>query len=215
MKPYTFDVLSVDWDYFLPCLDDYDWGHNEERGIFFELIWTFRAYERKMSDYGKEDPPRAIQTVKVDQDELNAFIERVLIRRLGRDALKLYVCESHAAIWDMMKWVHGQVSGAMFNVWNLDAHHDYHYGNKPAPGETPNCGNWAYQGKQAGLIHQYHLIYPRWRGESPEPGGADVGSYTDSLFYGFQEATLSKHFTLVFLCRSGVWTPPWEDNHWM
>lgn len=219
MKPFTFNVLSVDWDYFLPCIDGYDWGHREDLALMFESIWTFRAYEREMCDYSEEDPPRAIHKIRVDKPLLESFLSSVLTKDRMRNVLKLYVCESHAGIWTLMRSIREQVSGAVFNVWNIDAHHDWNYGHTPQVGEEPDCGNWACAGKQSGLIHQYHLIYPEWRKEEPEGNFEDVAPHLDSVPYGIGGAIpwaiLPNFFAFAFFCRSGVWTPSWEDAHWM
>ena len=40
------NILSIDWDYFFPTTDNYDWGANEEYTLYLETIWVTRCADK-------------------------------------------------------------------------------------------------------------------------------------------------------------------------
>ena len=104
----------------------------------------------------------------------------------------LFVAESHAAIATL------PMNNSI--VTNLDAHHDCGYGAN----DDLECGNWAWWMKEH--IKEYHLCYPAWRGDGEE------AAYRRKPTTIIRELPAPADYDLVFVCRSGCWTPPWYDR---
>lgn len=111
--------------------------------------------------------------------------------KIVKNKPSIFVAESHASI--------AQMIGKNSIVTNLDAHHNCGYGNI----KTLECGNWAYMaGKK---IKEYHLCYPTWREEGQEHKPSRKPT---STIKGLPEPA---DYDVIFVCRSGCWTPPWWD----
>jgi len=185
-------ILSVDWDYFFPNVDDYDWTHNEEGSLYFEMIWSLRPGNARLGDPSKV----AVETVRPDRKLLDGFWGRtVKMMPWG-----LIVAESHA---DLYRVVIESIQPARVEITNFDAHHDAGYGMKM----EPNCGNWAERFHKGKKLDRYELVYPPWRKDDPEgklPRFAKVIDPPPARRYDF-----------IFICRSGCWTPTWADREWL
>jgi hypothetical protein len=64
-------LISVDWDYFFPRLIEFDWGHSESSGLYYEIAWTTRISD--ISLVTKED---ALDIMVPDPNLLKGFWER-------------------------------------------------------------------------------------------------------------------------------------------
>jgi len=190
-------VLSVDWDYFFPDQDVYDWGHTEASGLFYEFLWTTRPHAR---DICKPDAPLAIDTMWPSGHE-DFWAGGPLAR--GHQPKKLFLAESHRSMLDFVKGRRNLV------IHNIDAHHDLGYGEGDDGSLEPDCGNWAATLIRQGRVAEYHQHYPTWRKQYPEsqPRFAQA-TFDHSLPSGLRP-------DLVFACRSSCWCPPWADKDWM
>lgn len=180
-------ILSVDWDFFFPCLDGFDWGMNEDNNILQEFIWHVR-YSDKDIITGKY----AYQ-VEPDYQVLNRFWGNVLN---DSEIKQVVITESHSDIR------HFLYEGCQ--VYNFDAHHDFGY--KDDDEEELNCGNWAKHEN----IYSYEIIYPSWRKEVKE---INLKPIVDFKFYDDYQPKVK--YDLVFICRSSCWTPSWHDVYWL
>jgi len=206
------NVLSVDFDYFIPDLSDFDWGADETRAFFFEHIWALRA-----GNHGICTGKRAVDVLHADNGLLNAFWTgfedafKKARKRVIRDGI--CICESHRNIVDFMD------SLALKNVavWNFDQHHDVQYQNKQL-----DCGNWVYHLAKRGTLIEYNLIYPPWRKKNFEQGktGDELIKDLQSILGNhvkiniYMEQPEIPAFNYVFLCRSPQWVPSWCDMSW-
>lgn len=178
-------ILSIDWDYFFPSSDYYDWGANEEMPIFFESIWPLRCNSKNLK-------------TKVSMlDEYVPTIPRNFWK-IVQDKPILYIAESHKLLYDFLKFYKSSI------VYNLDAHHDCGYGYD----KEVNCGNWGKFALDKKLIKEFFQIYPEWRKQKPE-GNLDQVSSQIHISYELPEPM---QYDTIFVCRSGCWTPPWFDQ---
>ena len=186
-----YTILSVDWDYFFPNTMDFDWGHRET--VFFnEAIWSLRA------------GAVGILSGKAALDVMRPSGHQHFWDSFGSPN-HLIVAESHLSL--LMAMRQQDVKDTV--VWNVDAHHDLGYGMK-----EENCGNWAKVAFEEGRIAEYNLVYPKWRLREPEnekPPTAPDGLPFE-YFYGVPEIT---DIDVIFICRSGSWTPTWCDAAWL
>ena len=196
-------ILSIDWDYFFPNSENYDWGANEENSIFYEAIWYTRCNSINLA---------------TKKDVLSEFRPTIPANfwSIVTNRPMIYVYESHSQIWNYLEEA---------NVYSLDAHHDCGYRDvdlsayfqshpqivKTRKGyeiqETQvSCANWAHFGRITDRINRLELFYPRWRKEFPE---FFVNKKPDSISYRLPKP---QAYDLIFVCRSGCWTPPWFDS---
>ena len=196
--PKTKVMLSIDWDYFFPRIDAFDWGHNETTGFLLEGIWLIRAYQTVHSaSCGLEKDHTKIIDYLQPQEGASKFWDKLGVEP-SCDATA--VAESHQTISSILE-LHNK-----WEVWNFDAHHDTGYGAKD---EKLNCGNWVQHFRDK--IETYRLVYPSWRREFPE---SKEPSLTDYIYYEIPLAFPQK-FDYIFICRSGAWTPSWCDREWI
>lgn len=188
-------LLSIDWDYFFPDPEAFDWGHNETRGIMFELIWATRPGCRRVTE---PDGPIALDVMKPDPALLNGFWERTA-KGLPWG---LSICESHKSLYE---WVMDGI-GKPVDIVNFDAHHDSGYGKA---GRELDCGNWAKELSLKDKLRSYTVVYPPWRKKESETHHAPKWA---KVLYEPPPAT---RYDFVFICRSGAWTPTWHDDAWI
>lgn len=192
-------VLSVDWDYFFQDTDGFDWGHREAP-FFIHDIWWHRASNRHLFTHRDAIDMRPIKS------RIHKFWQRN-IRRYGRPE-GLMIAESHGALY---YWIHHY---PVDELVNYDAHHDLGY---PSADGDVDCGNWAGKLLSDGFLKHYTVVYPSWRKQK---------RYREQIpdndrIYVTHSPVPSQHYDLVFICRSGAWTPSWCDvsfiqfcNYW-
>ena len=194
------NVLSIDWDYFFPDLIPYDWGHSEHIPLLLEAIWSHRASCR---NYNTRE--RAVDVVKPDPKLINSFWKKL---NLACDPLHLVVSESHKDLYTILKQIKDE-HNRKCTVWSFDQHHDLGY----LKDAKLDCGNWAQHAFEDGLMKKMHLVYPAWRRETPESGNWKTKKVTVSHLP--PRGALPQFFAVIFICRSGAWTPTWCDNRWI
>jgi len=176
-------ILSIDWDYFFPDINNYDWCANEENSLFYEAIWFCRCYSHNLVTK-KEALFEYIPTIPEN------------FWSIVKNRPKLYLADSHSQIWHLIS----QLSGCI--VDSFDAHHDYGYKNKP---DVVDCSNWGQHGLRLCDISELNLYYPGWREKYKESKGI-IGP--TNTHYGLPGPN---NYDAVFVCRSSCWTPPWHD----
>jgi len=184
----TRRILSVDWDYFFPDAEVYDWGHSESRGLFYEIIWQTRVANRNL-----------ITGAKV-LDDYRPSVPKNFWSKVLANKPVLFVGDSHVHIWDRL------TKNLFTTVVSLDAHHDCGYKNGQS---HVDCSNWGLWGLITGRIQSFHLYYPEWRDGKEEDLRPIVLEYDFHRNYGLPSP---EEYDEVFICRSGVWTPPWFDH---
>jgi hypothetical protein len=187
-------VLSVDWDYFFPDPTWYDWTHNEESSLFYEMIWSTRPSSRNMMT-----GDIAYQSFVPDRKLLDGFWDRVL----GPCHPLIYVCESHKTLGEALD----KVSMPM-DIWNFDQHHDLGYDKR----EEMDCGNWAAHVLKRNKRSRYNLVYPPWRAEKGNQEKDPTCRKKPRVLY---EVTQKIEPDVLFVCRSSCWTPSWSDKDWL
>lgn len=179
-------LLSIDWDYFFPNALWYDWGHREAP-FFMEAIWYTRCGQTNL---------------KTGEKALDAYIPTVPENfwSLVTNRPQVIVADSHFRVWDLL------APGT--EVTSLDAHHDCGYGNfkKMYQAHTIDCGNWGAWGQMTGKISKLRIYYPEWRRTDKEDKAHEM--VRPIIHYGVPKPA---DYDLIFVCRSGAWTPPWRD----
>jgi len=193
-----YNILSIDWDYFFPDVAPYDWGHTENRSPMpQQLLWTIRAGNGDM--YGKNRP--AIDYIKPSGAEKN-FWNYIKFKEHSL----LAICESHS---DLHAIVDKVLVAKKIGVWNFDAHHDLYHKDEL------DCANWPHHLITDGYIKlkDYHLIMPAWAKEANVMCNSAYRRDRVDVRYDMPEDL--PEFDMIFICRSGAWTPPWCDADWI
>ena len=110
----------------------------------------------------------------------------------------------------------------MFNVshiYNFDNHHDVFYRN--SPGEQVDCGNWLGQTMRAQRKLGATIVYPdrerlEWEFEFSNRSAKQwvkSGRLRATTYDELEKGT--RRVNAIFICRSGAWTPPWDDKKFM
>lgn len=203
-------VLSVDWDFFFPNTEWYDWGHREAP-FYIHHIWRLR-----IGNYNLKTHKRAIDEMRPDPNLLRNFWNRVADIGTVRNVL---VSESHACAANFF--------GNERDLWliNFDAHHDIGYPDENGPMNNCTnvyCDNWVGMLMRAGKIAKYTIVYPEWRENEKEfTDNPDQLSQKMSremkapidIRYGLNDISGTFYKPeKIFICRSGAWTPPWADH---
>lgn len=196
IRSRTLDVLSVDWDWFFPDTEEFDWTHTES-SIYLELVWALRGGSHSLLNPTR----KALDVMWPDPARLGRFWERtVKMAPWG-----IAVCESHR---DLFTWIVDGIQPKKVRIVNYDAHHDCGYKlGLPAVGPL-DCGNWAAKLREKKLLESYTVVYPPWRKSAPEDRVPRFCKIT------LEPPPLAR-YDFVFMCRSGAWTPTWADHQWI
>jgi hypothetical protein len=227
------NLLVVDWDYFFPNpleggfnltekdLYLYDWGHREAE-FYIDMVWGSRATGFLMHDL-------PLPTVT---DAWRTFPDRF---NVTDDAIVYYADSNvHSGLIE-------STDGEPFeNVWLYDAHHDSGYSvdsfekwmkQHVSKGSINfSCEDWMLVHYMAGS--DLHWRIPTWHESFKkrvlEPDCTDAecdmghvahgpfwpkGVTLDAAVDDMEE--VDEEFDTVFICRSGAWVPPWEDDKFM
>jgi hypothetical protein len=196
-------LLSVDWDYFVPSIDQAFVGASGSVRVPYALgggevfpdplldaLWDGRAAALLEAGY----------SLPGTSGEEERFWRRFQIDPAGR----LYYADSHAQA------AHAAVRTGVTEVWNFDAHHDCGYegaADDPIRQGWVACANWMCAYALGGAT--LHVRYPSWRHDAlirevPPLSGVDRGIDDDR--------PTDLQFDIVFVARSSAWTPPWLDE---
>jgi hypothetical protein len=182
-------VLSIDWDYFFQDTDGFDWGHREAP-FFIEDIWWHRCSNRHLFTMRDAIDMRPVRS------RLYRFWEKNIRKFSSPSALM--ISESHGSLY---YWIHHY---PVEELVNYDAHHDLGY---PDAGGDVDCGNWAGKLLDEGFLKHYTQVYPSWRKQKRYR----EQMRDDDRVYVTYSPIPAQNYDLVFICRSGAWTPTWCD----
>jgi hypothetical protein len=186
------NLLSVDWDYFVPSIDrEFALGATEGfSDAMVDALWDARAAQ--LLARGRPLPGTS--------GEEEAFWGRF---RFRADA-ELFYADSHAQA------AHWSLRRRYAQVWNFDAHHDAGYEGRLDDVFRlgwVGCANWMCYYYLHGAAPR--VRYPGWRQDALRreiPPLCPVEREID----GGEEVPVV--FDAVIVARSGVLTPPWLDD---
>lgn len=198
------NLLVVDWDFFFPNPFDggeyktrdvmlYDWQHSESR-LYIETLWPIRA-----AGFVRNGLP--LPRCEGYQDFWSRFEIFLPATLLVADS-NVWAGSELVESWDEMPWD---------SVWLYDAHHDCGYKHSSLEKVRENgrieCENWMAVHHERGS--DLHVRYPQWKVHAftaePQPWFPVDRSFDDGT-------PPPVNFDTVFLCRSGAWVPPWNDD---
>ena len=184
--------LSVDFDYFPAC-------GSRQRGALFPRLDETDAAAQVLAVWQDAYARSSGQLVSIGV--IPAYYRFLgLFADFGGDAA---VAESHAEIVSFI--LKNTKPDEVFEVRNVDFHHDRYC--LRSPGSRYSCANWA----EELLLDRPGMRYDWTAREDSETallGGGNVQPAADGI-----EEVLALRYDFIFLCRSGIWSPPHLDGH--
>lgn len=209
MKP--FRVLSIDWDYFVNAtlnerLEMFPDGGNENLpdGIS-KFVWSTR--------YATYPQLRGIE-VDVDAlDILKGFISKNYCKAVVVD-------DSHRGIWDAIVNHYQYKSHRSLDLINIDFHHDMYENDL----RLVDCGNWVNclfeatdkrgNRKLRDKSSHYYWIAREDSDDNISEECQRLG-YMSKKDISFLKTLEGFECDLLFICRSGIWSPPHLDDEFI
>lgn len=194
----SIKVLSIDWDYFIDCSINFkqsyfpDGGNENLPEQILDQIWMTRYSQcSKLKD------------IKVDMPEV------IKLRRLLKKAInpytKVVIADSHKDIYKHIDDLRS--TGIPVELYNIDFHHDVY----DLQSDEVDCGNWLRLFMNDDNSHDRDTF--TWvRRKDSELSDNEI--IDDNSIIGIP-ADLTNNFQLVFICRSGVWSPPHLDKDFL
>ncbi len=215
--------LSIDWDYFVIEREAWDFGHAETND-FRNTLWDIRV----------------AQFISLGQDLIEAtslknakpsptrFWKR--LESLGYDFSKvraIVVGDSHQWAYHVFK--RASLEGPSLSRTRLvhfDAHHDLTYNIRRFEAEVSDgrvtCENWLLMALLGQPRLRSLIVYPPWKGlrdwdqsfpaTHPELRKALNRYVKPCVWPDPLVSRAAGEVELVYICRSGAWTPPWHDS---
>jgi len=174
---------------------------NIERGLQL-FIWMSLYADSDIGNelFGKPD----LRKIQVLNNELNELYS--LVDEYKKEDTKLSIHESHKDIAEICHDI--SMTNKNINVYNIDFHDDcYDSGHSEI-----NCGNWAKL-----LINRNIINSVSWvkRSDSQCENSEIIGQVYGSIHDLYYNPTIKEGIDYIFICRSGMWTPPHLDDEFV
>lgn len=190
-------LLSIDWDYFIPLREEWCGSYVENRRNL-STLWYKRYIESGMRG---ENLEKIIDTGPV----LENFWER-LHRYFKIDQnTKIFVSDSHKLSYKIAK------KYTCTEVYLFDAHADLGYGGLGSLDFELNCANWLGKLLQERIIRKATIIYSPYTREK-EDFFTQINQKFNIEYCTIDHLPINNSKTIIHVCRSGAWTPPWLDR---
>lgn len=192
------NVLSLDWDFFIDanmftrCNLFPDCPNEKYPASLQEIIWLSKYYTPKLEAVGIK--LSAVYEVQKLID--NAFFNPVSIM----------IRDSHKYCYDFVDQLYNRLEWSGINLINVDFHHDM-YKN----GSAIDCGNWLFKLQQKYSNMQIEWVY--------DPESDDSFEHVDDIMKISMTTDIgcihNFNWDAVFICRSGMWSPPHLDKYFI
>lgn len=229
--------LSVDFDFFVRSLGEWDWAHKESPFFRSGFIWQTRAAPFLMQgvDLREEMDPEKYAEPKPYQ-----FWD--VLQHRGYDFANTdyyIVADSHAGAGHVFNQMANELGGEPADVLvSFDAHHDLGYCDWARlqglleAGEC-TCDMWLCFLMQQWLDLESRIIFPDWMREDSSIkkqeehirdllprdlwSRVEMDFFTRNNYISLLVSSPGEHLDVqgVFVCRSGAWVPPWLDGDFL
>lgn len=196
-------LLSVDWDYFVPSIDQEFIRAESGRRVPYAIGGGEYFSDAQLD--GLWDSRAATLLACGISLPRTSGAERTFWSRFRIDqGATLFYADSHAQA------AHSAVRDGIDDVWNFDAHHDCGYEGGL---EDINmygwvaCANWMCYYLLRGA--ELRVRYPAWRQDALQREILPLCPVDRAIDNGH---AVNESFQVVFVARSGALTPPWLDG---
>ncbi len=193
-------LLSIDWDYFI-YTNEHNWGSYTENNRSLVDLWYKRYIQEKA--WGRD-----IQNSFQLSPELDKFWERIRERFKFENGTKAYVSDSHALSYNIA------IDNCCKIVCLFDAHADLGYGGLSSLNFEVNCSNWLGKLLKDKQINEAYIFYSLHTAEKPEHF-EPMNSIYNIGYCKFDDLNRDIKVSVIHICRSGAWTPPWLDDRFV
>ena len=190
-------LLSVDWDYFIYTKKE-NWGSYIENSKNVNSVWYKRYFQFKQQG-------RDIQESFQLSPEVEDFWDKVRNKFRLSNNTKVYVSDSHALSYNIAK------DNGCTNVYLFDAHADLGYNGLPSLNFEINCANWLGKLLKDRVIYKANIIYSPFTVENPEDF-KQINNAFNVKYSTWDTLPDNVEISIIHICRSGAWTPPWYDD---
>ena len=191
-------LLSIDWDYFI-------WAPKEHGRSYWEngknLLTTWYKRYLQLKSGGVN-----IYKVFRLSPEVGVFWEKIKQYFRWEKGLQAYVSDSHALSYYLAKEHDCQV------VYLFDAHADLGYGGLASLEFQVHCGNWLGKLLKEKQVQKAYIFYSPATWEKPEDFREQNSLYPINYLRSWAELKKEIPVSVIHICRSGAWTPPWLDQ---
>lgn len=191
MKPVK--VLSIDWDYFIKATANErefmfpDGGNEDLPESVQNSVWA--------SHYG--NPQYSLESIKVDKEALK-MLRFILSKQNVKNPPVMKVTDSHKWAYKFIQ-SHLKTPQQPIVLYNVDYHHDIY---DISGSNEVDCGNWLRK------LCEYSNVDAYWVArEDSDPESESQ----EPLPRATLEDIMDTQFDMVFICRSGMWSPPHLD----
>lgn len=206
----TFKVLSIDWDYLVNATMKErvemfpDGGSEKLPEVISRIVWSTRyASCPQLKDIG----------VDVDaMDILKEFISKNCFNA------PIIVSDSHGSIWDAI--LRYKPKDSLIDVINVDFHHDMYVNDMG----YVDCGNWVnclfetrtqHENRKLKNANNHYYWVAREDSEDSITEECQRLNYMVKKDINFLKTLDDFECDLLFICRSGIWSPPHLDEEFM
>lgn len=187
-------VLSIDFDYFVTVSSGFralyfpDGGGEMGDGLC-DIVWSSAYASAEVGGKPFES------NVFVDSDSLNRV--SLFLQKQPRSTI-FFAADSHKHAWQCVKDLCGY-KHRKATVVNVDFHHDTYLTDE----ENVHCGNWLKWLIEDGTANNVYWV-------SCEE--SDKKSVNEKIRGISLDEALRGRYDLIYICRSGWWTPPHMDS---
>ncbi|HHW46841.1 MAG TPA: arginase [Clostridiales bacterium] len=189
-------LLSVDWDYFI-YTKEY-WGSYLENNRSINDLWYKRYIQAKVRG---EDIIKAFCL----SPKAETFWAKIKNHFKFEENTKVFVSDSHALSHKIA------IENSCKVVFLFDAHADLGYGGPASLNFEVNSSNWLGKLLKEKQIKQANIFYSPHTSEKPEYFNW-VNNIYDIRYLDINNFDKCVVVSVIHLCRSGAWTPPWLDD---
>jgi hypothetical protein len=179
-------LVSIDFDFFVPELPEWDFGHRESL-MFLKMLWASRV--------------SLINKMKTDGNEVG-FWEQ--FKNVKFDYFK-WVSDSHSHAYNLLNGVS--------RVVMFDAHHDCWEADSlgiDKKDKNVYCDNWLRAWLEGGKGRNALWVKPGWQDACDLP--KDMAKRVKVVTYSKGLDLVLEGSVELHICRSGCWVPPWLDK---
>ena len=208
-RRYVVNVgLNIDWDFFFEQDETRFWNHGDNPFSHGSMLWSLRFADAYAMGEDLEKTYTADARWETLWSDLGQF-------GFNLDNAEVIYGDSNLGAW----FVFGQYD--VSHIYSFDNHSDVCYLSES--GERVDCGNWLGQTLRVQEGVDATVVKPDRERLELEFGFTEpiaqswvktgrLQAFTYDDLFDFK---LKKDVAVIFICRSGSWTPPWDDAKFM
>ena len=185
------NILSIDFDYFADCDSAFRAMHfpdggNEYNSLLNNIVWSGNYASGRLN----KEPIESIGVLEKKLDYVCGILQQQMPD-------KILIADSHTHAYEFVKNNCNDIDGYV-DLYNIDYHPDtYNSGD-----DEVHCGNWLKK-----LLVEKIVDDAFWIAREDSEAETDKFLIPTKL-----EEIDGIDFDLIFICRSGWWSPPHLDD---